>query len=182
MLDLQHVSVKIFARNPVDVDWKALIRVYHRWIQQNAFPEALHIDVADYSHVPSGPGVMLIGHNAAISLDNRQGRVGMLYNRKTVLEDSDGGKLRHSYEGAVAAARRLVEEPEFRGHIAFDESDFEITVNDRLISPNTQESWDRIRAAVAAVFDGECEWNGPGRELLRVRVRAGALAGSTAWD
>ena len=180
MPDLQHISVKLFARDPVEVNWAALIPVYHRWIQQNAFPEAMSIDVADYSHVPAGPGVMLIGHHVTISVDNRQGRVGLLYNRRTVLEGTDADKLRHSYEGAVVVARRLVEEPDFRGRIAFDESDLEITINDRLIDTNTQETWDRIRPAVVEVFGGDCEWNGAGRELLRIRVHAGALTGSAA--
>ena len=30
------------------------------------------IDVADYRHVPAGPGVLLIGHEANYSLDNRR--------------------------------------------------------------------------------------------------------------
>src|SRR5688572_23787441 len=100
MSNAEHVNVKVFAREPLDINWSDLIPVYHRWIQQHAFPEALPIDVADYSHVPVGPGVMLIGHHADISLDNRQNRVGMLYNRRTILNGSFADKLKHSYEGA----------------------------------------------------------------------------------
>ena len=178
MSNVEHVNVKVFARLPVRVNWPDLIPVYHRWIQQQAFPDMLAIDVADYSHVPAGPGVMLIGHNADISLDNRQDRIGMLYNRKTVLGGSFVEKLRHSYEQAVAAARRLEQEPEFRGRISFDESDVEVFIADRLVAPNTQQTFDILRAGIEEVFGSTAAltWNGPGRELFRVRVAtAGTL-------
>jgi hypothetical protein len=163
----------VFAREPASVNWADLIPVFHRWIQQQLFPEVLLIDVADYAIVPAGPGVMLIGHHANISLDNRQNRVGMLYNRKTVMEGSFIDKLRHAYQSALMAAMRLTEEPEFRGKIAFDESDLEVFVNDRLLAANTKETWEMLRGDIAQVFgpDATLEWNGVGRELFRVRVR-----------
>jgi hypothetical protein len=178
MSSIEHVNVKVFARQPVRVNWADLIPVFHRWIQRQVFPEALLIDVADYSVVPAGPGVMLIGHHANISLDNRQNRVGMLYNRKTVMDGSFADKLRHSYEGALAAAHRLEQEPEFLGKITFDDSDLELFVNDRLLAPNTQETWNRLRGEIEKVFGpgAALEWNGAGRELFRVRVRAAAPA------
>ena len=174
---IEHVNVKVFARQPVRVNWADLIPVYHRWIQQQVFPELLLIDVADYTVVPAGPGVMLIGHHANISLDNRQNRVGMLYNRKTVMDGGFADKLRRSYDAAVAAAHRLEQEPEFKGTIWFDESNVEVFVNDRLLAPNTQETWDTLRGDIEAVFGpgATMEWNGAGRELFRVRVRAAAL-------
>ena len=49
--------------------------VFHQWIRDSVCPEML-IDVADYRHVPAGPGVMLIGHEANYSLDNRENRLG----------------------------------------------------------------------------------------------------------
>ena len=39
-----------------------LIATFHQWIASNALGEIL-IDVADYSHVPNGPGVVLIGYD-----------------------------------------------------------------------------------------------------------------------
>jgi hypothetical protein len=178
MSSVEHINVKVFAREPVRVNWADLIPVYHRWIQQQALSEMLPIDVADYSHVPAGPGVMLIGHHADVSLDNRANRVGMLYNRKTVLGGSFEENLRYSYEYAVEAGRKLEQEPEFRGRISFDESDVELFVADRLLAPNTDQTWNDLRGGIAAVFGPEAslKWNGPGRELFRVRVSgAGTL-------
>ena len=42
--------------------------------------------MADYRHVPEGPGVMLIGHQANYSVDNTDNRLGVRYNRKEPLE------------------------------------------------------------------------------------------------
>jgi len=100
---VQHVRVKIFALEPVDL--AGAIPVFHRWIQERVRPEML-IDVADYRHVPNGPGVMLIGYEADYSLDNTKGRLGLLYSRKQA-----GGaaqeNLRQAYDAAVAACRLL---------------------------------------------------------------------------
>ncbi len=81
MNPIQHVMVKVFAREPVSIDLGEAIPIFHRWIQDHVCPELL-IDVADYRHVPNGPGVMLIGHEANYSLDMTKGRLGLLYNRK----------------------------------------------------------------------------------------------------
>lgn len=171
---VEHVNVKVFVREPVFVNWADLIPVYHRWIQKQAFLEMLPIDVADYSHVPAGPGVMLIGHHADISLDNRANRIGMLYNRKTALGGSFEEKLRYSYERAIEAARKLEQEPEFRGLISFDESDLEMFITDRVLAPNTDQTWNELRGGIEAVFGpaASLKWNGPGRELFRVRIAA----------
>jgi hypothetical protein len=172
MSSIEHVNVKLFAREPAIVNWPDLIPVFHRWIQQQAFPEAMLIDVADYAHVPAGPGVMLIGHHANISVDNRQNRIGMLYNRKSVLEGSHVDKLRYSYDAARNAARQLEQEPEFRGKISFDDDDVEVTINDRLVAPNTPETWESLRKDFEAAFGSEAKFerNGSTRELFRVRA------------
>ena len=63
------------------LDVEAVIPVFHRWIKQRALPE-LTIDVANYRHVPQGPGVVLIGHGSDYFLDEGEGRPGLLHNRK----------------------------------------------------------------------------------------------------
>ena len=55
--------------------------MFHRWIKQHALPE-LTIDVANYAHVPKGPGVVLIGHGSDYFMDEGEGRLGLLHNRK----------------------------------------------------------------------------------------------------
>ena len=54
-IQLQHVNVKLLAGDPADVDLEPLIPIFHDWIRDRVFEELL-LDVADYRHVPEGPG------------------------------------------------------------------------------------------------------------------------------
>src|SRR5437762_11882508 len=117
MNPIQHVRVKIFASEAA-VDLGDAIPVFHRWIQDRVCPEML-IDVADYRHVPRGPGVLLIGHEANYSLDNAKGRLGLLYSRKQA-GGSAQENLSQAWDSAVAACRLLEQEPEVAGKLAFD--------------------------------------------------------------
>jgi hypothetical protein len=170
-MNIDHVNVKVMARPGADVAWHTLIPVFHRWIQTKAVPEML-IDVADYAHVPNGPGVMLIGHEAFYSVDNRAGRPGLLYNRRTAGEGSAADKIRQAYEAAVAAARRLEQEPEIQGKVTFDASEVEVFINDRLLAPNTAETFDAIRPSLEEVFPkAEVRWETDRRGLFRVQIK-----------
>jgi len=144
MNPIQHVRIKVFARRPASID--EAIPVFHRWIQNRVCPEML-IDVADYRHVPDGPGVMLIGHEASYSLDNTKGRLGLLYSRRL-----EGGgaqeNLLQAYDAAMAACRRLEQEPEFAGKLEFG-GECEFSINDRLLAPNRDATY----AALTSEFE-----------------------------
>ena len=90
------------------VDIEDLIPVFHRWIKQRLLPE-LTIDVANYRHVPQGPGVVLIGHGSDYFMDEGEGRPGLLHNRKRAgLPPGERlGDLarRHAARGGAARAR-----------------------------------------------------------------------------
>src|SRR5262245_38797576 len=135
------------------------------------------IDVADYRHVPNGPGVMLIGHEANYSLDNTKGRLGLLYSRKQA-----GGEarenLRQAFDAALAACGRLEQEPAFAGKLKFDLGDCEFSINDRLLAPNREETYlalkpefDRFLAEVWGAGSYSLERGGEARELFQVRAR-----------
>jgi hypothetical protein len=145
---MQHVNVKIFSVPAEGFDIHAAIPVFHRWIQTNVCSELL-IDVVDYTHVPAGPGVMLIGHEADYSLDNARNRLGLLYNAK-----SPNINLQSAYEAARAAVERLESEPEFAGKLKFNSAEVEITLNDRLLYPNDDETWRSLQSDFEAFFDG----------------------------
>ncbi|HEY3937870.1 MAG TPA: hypothetical protein VGL97_10595 [Bryobacteraceae bacterium] len=150
---MQHVNIKIFAQRADGVNLSEAIPVFHRWIQRRDLPEML-IDVADYSHVPAGPGVVLIAHEANYSLDCARNRLGLLYNRKAAAEEPAQAQLQQAYDSALAACLRLENEPEFEGKLRFDPCDVELTLNDRLLHPNTEESWRQIQPEVKQFFDG----------------------------
>src|SRR5260370_27199901 len=192
---IQHVRVKVFARQPVSIDQGEAIPVFHCWIQDRACPEML-IDVADYRHVPNGPGVMLIGHEANYSLDNTKGRLGLLYSRK---QEGGGAQenLRQAFDAAVAACRRLEQEPAFAGKLAFDSGECEFSINDRLLAPNREETYVALKPEVERFFTagggpggfaigekcaapGGSFVRGVGTRLTRVAAATGSYAPPTA--
>ena len=180
-MEVQHLNVKIFAADSARVDPGLAIPVFHRWIQSNALPELL-IDVADYRHVPDGPGVLLVAHEAIYSLDSTGGRLGLLYNRRAAEEGSFEEKLERAYSSALAAARLLEREPEFAGGLRFAPGLCEVIFNDRLLTPNDGATAELLRPRVEAFF-ARC-WNQPEaratqagepRERLRFVVHAPAF-------
>jgi hypothetical protein len=173
---MPHVNIKIFAQPNQPVNAADAIPVFHRWIQRRDLPELL-IDVADYTHVPEGPGVLLIAHEANYSLDYARNQLGLLYNRKAAASGSVEDELRQAYDAALTACRRLEQEPGFQGVLRFDPTHLEIVFNDRLLHPNTTESWREIQPAAERFLDGlfgqgkySLERQGEPRERLRASV------------
>lgn len=134
-LELQHVNVKLLVKDPEKVDLQAAVPVFHKWIQEQIFDELL-LDVADYSHVPDGAGVVLIGHEADYALDNTDGRLGVRYNRKAPLAGSNRDRLDQAARSALRAFERLSQDLKLNFH----GRDIEIVINDRLLGPNNQET------------------------------------------
>lgn len=141
---MQHVNIKLFAEQPYPKEIAAVIPIYHRWIQQKSLPGTL-IDVADYAHVPNGPGVLLIAHEFDIGLDEGGGRLGLLYNRKLPSAESGVEALRVAYRFASDVAKRIEAEPEFAGQLRFRNDEIQLTLNDRLLYPNTGETAEALR-------------------------------------
>jgi len=151
---MEHVNIKIFATaDSSPVAFAEAIPVFHRWIQSRDLPE-LVIDVADYSHVPAGPGVLLIGHEANYALDNAGNRPGFLYSRKVADGASASDSLQRAYDSALTGSRRMEAEPEFQGKLKFNPKELEITLNDRLLYPNTEAGWKSVETALTAFLDG----------------------------
>jgi hypothetical protein len=112
------IGIKFFFSGPATKPLAEYIPVFHGWIQQQALPGHLLIDVHDYSHVHHGPGILLVAHEANLSVDEAEGRRGLLYLRKQPASPPE----------ILAAARQaanLLGEP-------YDATRFEVFVNDRL--------------------------------------------------
>jgi hypothetical protein len=136
------------------------------------------VDVADYRHVPDGPGVLLIAHEANYSLDQTGGRLGLLYNRKAASPGDTAAKLAQAVRAALEASQTLEGEAPFDGKLRFDAGDCEVIVNDRLLAPNTAETWDTLRPELERFFAGlfgegafRLERRGEPRERFRVGVK-----------
>jgi hypothetical protein len=138
-MELQHVNVKLLVKHPERVDLERLIPVFHSWIQHQIFEERL-LDIADYRHVHHGPGVVLIGHEGDYGVDNTDGRLGVRYNRKTPIDGSNEDRLKQAARAVLNACQRLEAEANLDGKLCFNGQDMEISINDRLLAPNRDET------------------------------------------
>jgi hypothetical protein len=146
-MDIQHLNVKFFLENPEAVDLESFLTVFNNWIQ-NHVTEELLVDVADYRHVFAGPGVVLIGHEANYSLDNTGNRLGLLYNRKAPAPGTNRDRLQQAVRAALLAAQRLEAEQKLK----FNGQAMQVIVNDRLIAPNTPETFATLAPDLHALF------------------------------
>jgi hypothetical protein len=163
---VQHINLKIFVADPAAVDLAEAVKVFHQWIRDSVCPEML-IDVADYRHVANGPGVLLIGHEANYSLDNRAGRLGLLYNRKTALNGTFQSRLAQAHQAALTAADRLERDLALK----FDRGSLEVFINDRLLAPNNDETWQALQPELEKFFPAfAIARTGEPRDLFRVAV------------
>ncbi len=136
-MQLQHVNVKLLLQNSQGLSLEPLIPVFHSWIENQNGDELL-IDVADYTHVPAGPGVVLIGHEGNYSVDNTDDRLGVRYNRKVELNGGNQNILAQAARAALTACQRLESEPRLGGKFRFNGQEIEIFINDRLVAPNSE--------------------------------------------
>lgn len=139
-MNLQHVNVKLFVDGTSGVAPVRFIDVFHQWIQDHALDELL-IDVADYRHVPNGPGVLLIAAEADYSMDHTDGRWGLRYNRKAPLDGTNPQRFAQAFRAAANACRMLENHFANDGGLTFSRRTFELFINDRAIAPNTPETY-----------------------------------------
>jgi hypothetical protein len=150
-MDLHKFGIKFFA-DAEKLDILELIPVYHRWIQQHALEDLL-IDVADYSHVPAGPGVMLIAHEGNYALDETGHERGVVYYSKRPLAGDLSQRLAHVARKALTAARLLNEDAALEGSLKVRGNDLHFFANDRLAAPNTDAAFAELEPALRGFLD-----------------------------
>ncbi len=144
-MELQKLGVKFFVESPHAVPLTDFIEIFHGWIQAT---DGIYHDVADYSHMQAGPGIVLVANDANLHIDETGGRRGLLYSRKAPLLGTNQEKLRTVFRLALENCRKLEEEPALRGKIRFTANEAAISLNDRLLGPNTEESFQELKSDV----------------------------------
>jgi hypothetical protein len=179
---IQHVNIKVFtAPGSAEPDLEKVNHIFHGWIQAG-YGEELLLDVADYAHVPDGPGMMLIGHEVNYSLDFViERRAGLLYNRKTHLEGDNAEQFRHAVKRTFAACDALEQHPSLGGALKFNRQDLVVVINDRALVANDEATFQRLKPDLDAVFgelfadSHKLEFvQGDARERFAVKVTASA--------
>ena len=148
-MDLHKFGIKFFATHGERLEILKLIPVYHRWIQQGALQDLL-IDVADYSHVPAGPGVMLIAHEGNYALDESGHQRGVLYYSKQRLRGELAERMAHVAGRALEAAQLMTEAQELEGAVSISGDRLQFFANDRLTAPNTEAAYRELEPALQA--------------------------------
>ena len=147
----QRIAVKFFVSGApgTPLDLHPFIGIFHRMIQRGALPGLL-IDVADYAHVPDGPGVILIGHEVDYGMDLAGGRAGLLVTRKRIGAAPLAEALRDTLVRALAAVTALEAEPEAKLRFATDA--FHLDVLDRLAAANDEAGFAAVQREIAPVL------------------------------
>lgn|GEM_PF-96489 len=178
------IDLKLFATDESSVEAEELISVFHRWIQTGPVDDLL-IDVADYSHVPEGPGVILVAHDAQYQFDLGQGRPGLLYSRRREthpsLQGLTGleGRLVSVLRAALTAGRKLESESSLAGRLRFRGDEMLLRLNDRLRAPATDQTEAVVRPALEALLERlypgtgfRVEREGDPRDPFTLRIRS----------
>lgn len=188
-MDINRFCVKFYARPEAAIDEAVFIEVFHEWIRRRKLAGIL-IDVADYRHVPDGPGVMLITHEINYSMDHTDGRFGLLAERKLGEGDDHLTRIVELVRSTAAFGALLESDRRVRGKLSLEGGLFHYMSNDRLLAPNNSESFARIQpdlaAAAAVVYPGQNVSishlaNDP-RDRLTVVVEAGRVDMKTLRD
>jgi hypothetical protein len=177
-MESHKLVIKLFTEGGVDVAADAVVPVFHSWIRDQAMPDHLLIDVADYAHVPNGPGTVLVAHEANIHFDREDAKPGLQYVRKQPLAGAMTfrerlfGVVRYAME----AAEKLESDPTLGARM--NANDILFRINDRLLGPNDQATYDAIKDDLQNVFgsiyNGELtlEYKPDSERRLEVRIRS----------
>lgn len=151
-MESSKLVVKFFLDNPAALGAGEAVPVFHSFIQAHAIPGHMLIDVADYDHVPNGPGTVLVSHEANIHLDLGEGRPGLMYVRKQPLKGGLADRVRSALRYALEVAHRLEQHPALAGRVRFNTHELVFRINDRLHGPNTPATFDEVRPALEEVL------------------------------
>jgi hypothetical protein len=180
-LESPEVSVKLFVVDAAGVRLKELIPVFHRWIKEDLLEDELQIDVANYEHVPKGPGIVLVCDKAHYYFDVRAGRAGLRYRGRRETRATGAEAVRRAFRAALHAARLLEADPVLDGRYRFRTDDVEFGIYDRLLAPSDVSTLVAIRPeldeAVRGLYgtdDVAIELSSGPREPFMVTVKSGA--------
>ncbi len=156
-MDLDRFCIKFFARPGAEVDEAIFIDIFHEWIRQKKLGGIL-IDVADYRHVPEGPGIMLISHEINFAMDHADGRLGLLAQRKLGHGRNHQERLLELVQATAAFGTLLEADLRVAGKLSLEGGMFHYMSNDRLLAPNTEASFAALKpdlaAAAAIIYPG----------------------------
>lgn len=175
-MELQKLAVKIFSQGPNNLPLTDFIDIFHGWIQAS---DGVYHDVADYSHMAAGPGVVLVANSANIAIDETDNRRGLLFTQKASAKGTNGEVIRSALRAALENCRKLENDARLKGEVRFAGCEIAIAVNDRLVGANSEAAFAELRPEVEhvgrALFAGAAftiERDRDPRKRLNLTLRA----------
>ena len=157
--NLQRIQIKIASDAPAGLKLEPFIEIFSRW-RKEPHPAAW-VDLADYAHLPRGPGIILVGQRCNLSFDMAEPGPGILYSAKKGLAGSHAGRIGSALRGCLEFSKRLIGEPEFPPGVRLQTDSLEIRFHDRLETPPTTSTHEELRPVVEQVLNslyGEGEY------------------------
>ncbi len=175
---LQRIDVKLLLDAPADLDLDPFLAIFDRWRKQLDHPSDW-VDLADYAHMPSGPGILIAGKRDTFSVNLNPPGPGLLTSVRNGLE----GNLENRFREALRRARELnsavLAEPDFPVGFRVIDGAWEVFLNDRLRFPNSDESDSIVRRGLATalgVSPGSLARHSVSYDRLGYSVRLGSPA------
>lgn len=159
-MTLQRFCVKFPAREAHldDQDETNLVYVFQDWIRDRALDGVL-LDIADYRHVPEGPGVMLITHEINYAMDKGNGQLGLYAQRKVGDSASNKEAILELVQAVAKFSQLLQADERVQGKISLEGGKFLYMSNDRLHAPNNEETFNALKpdleAAAGHLYPGK---------------------------
>ena len=144
--NLQRIQIKIAADAPPGLSLDPFLEIFARWRKETHPAE--WVDLADYAHLPRGPGIVLIGQRCNVSFDLADPGPGILYTARKGLTGTHAERLRAAFQWCLEFSKRLLAEPEFPKDVRLRTDSLEIRFNDRLETPHTPAAAAELRPAV----------------------------------
>lgn len=150
-MEISRLKWKLFFTKNSKVDPDKWFEFFNTWITDN---EETFIDVADYKHVQDGPLVALVGHYADCFLDDSNQEYGFVFTyKRNGLCGSLAERFRQSFYRTVFRAQNILDSGFFGGDISFDLSRAQLIFNDRALTPNTSEIFEKIRPDLESMLN-----------------------------
>ncbi|MCY4536001.1 MAG: hypothetical protein OXB91_11610 [Bryobacterales bacterium] len=149
--DLQRIDVKLLLDVPSKPDLDQFLVIFDRWRKDEDHP-ADWVDLADYAHLTSGPGILIAGKRDTFSVNLNPPGPGLLTSVRSGLAGSLEDRFREALRRATEFNAAVMAEPEFPVEFAVREGAWEIYLNDRLGYPNTDQMDRIVRPAVASAL------------------------------
>ncbi len=147
----QRIGVKVFVEDQETFDRARMIDVFHHWIQEDRVPGTL-IDVHDYTHVPEGPGVVLIAHEWHLRTDEAGGRIGLEYELKRGGSGSLAERVLEAISSVLEAGAALEQDTAEDNPVRFATREMIFRLTDRLAVPATESAFDEVTKELESVL------------------------------